>query len=236
MDEAARSALAAQHLDLVRRIAGIVHKRVSAHVEFDELIALGNLGLAEAAQRFDPSAGASFRTFAWYRIQGAILDGCRRNSNLPRRVWNRLTALGATASYLEAAHDRAAAARDQAGAATTGDRLREVQAALGAIRTMYVVSIESAPPQALVSDAPLAPETLETRDRGRALRAAVAKLPERERFLVEAHYVEGKTLLDAGAEMGLSKSWASRLHARAIDRLRELLAAEDASPAPPAPP
>ncbi|MBP6631458.1 MAG: RNA polymerase subunit sigma-70, partial [Kofleriaceae bacterium] len=49
--------------------------------------------------------------------------------------------------------------------------------------------------------------------------------PERERQLLEKHYFEGKNLLEAGAELGISKSWASRMHAQAVDRLRQLIAA-----------
>lgn len=231
MDDAARRELAAQHLGLVRHLAGLVHRRVSDYVELDELIALGNLGLAEAAQRFDPSAGASFRTFAWYRVQGAIIDGCRRNTTLPRRVWCTLTALGASAAYLEAAQARAVAARDQAGVATTADKLREVKVALQAIRTMHHVALDAVPPAALVSDTPAPSDRLDRQQDAARLRAALDRLPDRERALIVAHYVDGQTLLDAGAALGLSKSWASRLHARAIDRLRELLA-DDAGAAP----
>ncbi|MBL8328335.1 MAG: sigma-70 family RNA polymerase sigma factor [Rubrivivax sp.] len=233
MDDAQRAALAAQHLDLPRRVARVIHARVRDHLEVEELIALGNLGLAEAVDRWDPSVGTGFRGFAYYRVQGAILDGLRRNSNLPRRVWARLTALTATAEYLEAAATRDAAARQQAGAATTADKLREVQAALGAIRTMYLVSLDAVGDDALPVETPRADEALGRQRQAAALRRALAKLPERERALLTAHYVDGETLLDAGAKLGMSKSWASRLHARAVDQLRALLAAEEAPPRPP---
>lgn len=224
MDDAARAALATRHLDLPRRAAAAIHPRVREHLDLDELIALGNLGLAEAARRYDPASGASFRTFAWYRVHGAIIDAIRRMSNLPRRVWAQVTALAATAEYLEAAAARATVARDQAGAATTTDQLRAVRDALDAIRTMYVVSLDAVPADSLgTTDA--SPDTALARARLSArLGAGLAALPERERLLIQAHYVDGQTLTDAGAAMGLSKSWTSRLHARAIDRLRELLA------------
>jgi RNA polymerase sigma factor for flagellar operon FliA len=214
-------------------VARVIHARVRDHLDIDELVSLGNLGLAEAVDRWDPTQGTGFRSFAYYRVQGAILDGLRRNSNLPRRVWARLTALTATAEYLEAAATRDAAARQQAGAATTADRLREVQAALGAIRTMYLVSLDAVGDDALPLEAPRADESLGRQRQAEALRRALAKLPERERALLTAHYVDGETLLDAGAKLGMSKSWASRLHARAVDQLRGLLAAEEAAPRPP---
>ena len=103
----------------------------------------------------------------------------RRNTNLPRRVWAQLTALTATAEYLEAAGNRAAAARTAAGAPTTADRLREVQAALGAIRTMYLVSLDTVPEDRLPSDAPPLDEAIGRQRQATRLRAALAQLPER---------------------------------------------------------
>jgi len=223
VDDAERAELATRHLDLPRRAARLVYPRVREYVELDELIALGNLGLTEAAGRYDPTSGASFRTFAWYRVHGAIVDGVRRMANLPRRVWARMTALVATAEYLEAAATRATIARDTATAATTTDQLRAVKQALGAIRTMYVVSIEGSSADRVAHPGDRADAALNRAQQATKLRNALAKLPERERQLLDAHYTEGKTLLDAGAELGLSKSWASRLHARAVDRLRDLL-------------
>lgn len=220
-----RSELAARHLDLARKAASLYYPRVRAHVSYDDLVAMASVGLTEAASRFDPAVGASFKTFAWYRVQGAILDGLRRETALPRAVWARIVALRATASYLEAQAERASAAKDKAQAATTEDRLREVQAALGAIRTMYTVSIHQLEPDSLRESGESAPDTALSRERmKRALAAALETLPEKERALMHKHYVEGKSLLDAGAELGMSKSWASRLHARAVDQLRARLA------------
>ncbi len=218
-----RSELAARHLDLARRAAVLYHPRVRGHVGLDDLVAMANLGLTEAASRYDPALGAAFRTFAWYRVQGAIIDGLRRQTTLPRAVWARLVSLRATADYLETQAQRANVARDRAQEATTTDKLREVQAALGAIRTMYTVSIHEVAPDALAAPDRDHAETLIHERRRTELVTAIAALPERERQLLHKHYAEGKTLLDAGAELGMSKSWASRLHARAIDQLRARL-------------
>jgi len=224
----ARSALIERHVALPRRAAAMLHARVREHVELDELIAMGNLGLAEAAGRYDPGQGAAFATFAWYRVQGAMIDGLRRMSHLPRRVWAQIATLRAAAEYLEAQAQRADVARAQAAAPTTADRLGEVKAALGAIRTMYVVALDQVPDERLASSEVTADVELGRARQAARLRAALERLPERERALVLAHYQDDQTLQDAGAALGMSKSWASRLHARAIDRLRELLADQEA--------
>jgi RNA polymerase sigma factor FliA len=230
VDAAERARLVESHLDLSRKAAGMIYPRVKDHIEFDELVALGNSGLTEAASRFDPTRGASFSTFAWYRVQGAIIDGLRRQSNLPRRVWQKLVALRAASDYLEHRAERdAGAAQRGAKPAEGADALAAVKSAMAAIRTMYVTSLDGLREKgfdATDPDAPVADERIDIGRLSEKLRAALAALPEKERALVTKHYWEGKNLLEAGEELGISKSWASRLHAQAVERLRTIVDAE----------
>src|SRR5205823_11819145 len=71
-------------------------------------------------------------------------------------------------------------------------------------------------------------QRLELEQVKKRVRAAMEQLPEKERKLLEGYYFRGKTLEEAGAEIGQSKSWASRLHARAIEELKRILAEDDA--------
>ena len=84
-----------RNLELARKAAAVFYPRVRDHVAFEELVALANAGLAEAASRFDAARGVRFSTFAWYRVNGAIIDGLRRTTHLPRRTWAKLVALRA---------------------------------------------------------------------------------------------------------------------------------------------
>jgi RNA polymerase sigma factor FliA len=227
VEEAERARLVEGHLDIPRKAAAMLFARVKQHVEFEELVAIGNAGLAEAASRYDPSKGASFATFAWYRVQGAIVDHLRRSSSLPRRVWQKVVALRAASEYLEHRAERdTGAAQRGAPAAEGADALAAVKAALAAIRTMYVTSLEAMQEQgfdAAEPDVPPAEDRIHTGRLSKKLRAALASLPEKERALMMKHYWEGKNLLEAGAELGISKSWASRLHAQAVERLRTIV-------------
>ena len=226
MEAADRARLVEAHLDLAKKAAAMIYPRVRDHVEFDELVAYANAGLAEAAQRFDPDRGATFATFAWYRVQGSIIDGLRRASNLPRRVWQKLVALRAASEYLENRAERDAGAAQRGTAPPEGaDALGAMKAALSAIRTMYVTSLEAMREGGFdAPDAsPAADERLETGRLSEKLRKALESLPERERALVTKHYWEGKNLLEAGEELGISKSWASRLHAQAVEKLRSIV-------------
>jgi RNA polymerase sigma factor for flagellar operon FliA len=226
LSTAERARLVERHLEVARRAALMIYPRVREHIDLDELVALANSGLAEAAARYEPDRGAAFSTFAWYRVHGAILDGLRRSSNLPRRVWAKLVALRAASDYLEHRGEREIGAT-KAGAppASGAAALAQVQQALSAIRTMYVTSLEAMQDNGFdrSDDQPDAGVQL---DRGRLagkLRKALDTLPEKERALMTKHYWEGKNLLEAGAELGISKSWASRLHAQAVERLRGLV-------------
>ena len=230
VDAAERARLVEAHLDVAKKAAAMIYPRVREHVEFDELVALGNAGLAEAAQRFEPDRGATFSTFAWYRVQGSIIDGLRRASNIPRRTWAKLMALRAASEYLENRTERDTGAVQRGATAPEGaDALAAMKSAMAAIRTMYVTSLEAmraegfdtADPSAAMPDAQLHTGRLSAK-----LRKALESLPEKERALVTKHYWEGKNLLEAGEELGISKSWASRLHAQAVERLRTIVDAE----------
>ncbi len=204
----------------------MIYPRVRDHIEMDELVALGNSGLAEAAQRFDPERGASFATFAWYRVNGAIVDGLRRQTQPPRRTWAKLVALRAAGEYLEQRGEAQAGATQRGAAPAEGsDALRQIRDAMSAIRTMYVTSLDAMRDGGFdaADDAPASDARLATSRFAAKLRAAIDGLPERERALVTKHYYEGKNLLEAGAELGISKSWASRLHAQAVEKLRAIV-------------
>jgi RNA polymerase sigma factor for flagellar operon FliA len=233
-----KAQLVQRHLEIAHRAAAVIYPRVRDHVALEELVALGCAGLAEAAARYDPARGVAFATFAWYRVHGAIIDGLRTSTQLPRRTWAKLIALRAANEYLEhhGERDRAAGPSDTGPTGPTGptgeDALVAMAHALSAIRTMYVLSLDALREGGFDAAGEL-PAPAEGIDRARTaarLREAIERLPDKERAIVTKHYFEGKTLLDAGAELGLSKSWASRLHAQAVERLRTLVDPNDSEP------
>jgi RNA polymerase sigma factor for flagellar operon FliA len=230
VDPTERGRLVEAHLDLSQKAARMIYPRVRQYIEFDELVALGNSGLAEAASRFDPTRGVPFGAFAWYRVHGAVIDGLRKATALPARVWAQLVALRAASEYLEHRGERDEGAAKTGVARPSGaDALAAAKSALSAIRTMYMTSLETLREGGFdpASETKHPSDAIDTGRISRRLRQAIAELPERERALMTKHYWEGKNLLEAGAELGISKSWASRLHAQAVDRLRAIVDAED---------
>jgi RNA polymerase sigma factor for flagellar operon FliA len=229
VDGRARAQLVERNLDLARKAAALIYPRVRDHVSFEDLVAFGNAGLAEAADRYDPGRGVAFPTFAWYRVNGAIIDGLRQATQLPRRTWAKHVALRAANEYLEnrAERERGATVRG-AQPATGGDALDAVKQAMSAIRTVYVTSLEAIRDTGFdaAAEAPAIEDQLDTARMAVRLRRAIASLSDKERAIVTMHYWEGKNLLEAGAELGLSKSWASRLHAQTVEKLRSIVDAE----------
>jgi RNA polymerase sigma factor for flagellar operon FliA len=229
VDGRARAQLVERHLDLARRAAAMIHPRVREHVALEELVALANAGLAEAAHRYEPARGVAFARFAWYRVNGAILDGLRQATQLPRRTWARLVALRAASEYLENLGERERGATDRGAAPAGGaEALAQLKHTLSAIRTMYVTSLEAMRERGFdaAGDAPGAADRIDASRMARRLRDALARLPDKERALMTKHYWEGKNLVQAGAELGMSKSWASRLHAQAVEKLRAIVDAD----------
>jgi len=220
--QADRDRLVEQHLDLVQGIAVKVRAQFGKHLEHDDLVAFGNTGLIEAASRFEDGRGAAFSTFAYYRIRGAMLDGLRTMGPFSRADIRHQRAAERGHAYLQDHADNAAS--QDPGSQTKGDVLANIAEALSGLATITLVSLdlpdaaEPADPSAIQADAALSDAQQSER-----IRQAVKSLPDKERQLMEAHYFGDKNLMEAGAEMGLSKSWACRLHARAVSLLRKRL-------------
>ena len=210
-----------EHRPLVTRIVARLRARYELTGEQDDLMAYGFQGLLEARSRFDPSRGVQFNTFAYYRVRGAVIDGVRASGRLPARAYQKLKAAQAALYLGEAEADaRAADPARRTDRARSAAALRE---AVGKLTTSYVASAvgqeedrpDESPEAILVHE--------ETR---RRLRSLLGTLPEREAALVRGFYFEGRRFDHVAEELGISKSWASRLHGKALARLREGLESE----------
>lgn len=207
-----------EHQPLVKKIAHRVRAELDLTCELDDLIAFGYHGLLEARQRFDATRGVQFTTFAYYRVRGSILDGVRKMAYLPRRVHQKRRAAEALDWAIESkGEERAANPEATADAEAT---LAAVDDVLGKITATFMLA-------AVGQDESASPESPEEQLIGatekQRLRNALDVLPERELIVVRGMYFEGRNLDDIGAELGISKSWACRIHTRALGLLREVL-------------
>jgi len=220
LDQTERNQIIEENLGYVRALAVQVKRELSSALDLDELVAYGSKGLVEAADRFDPTRGVAFSTFAYYRIRGAIFDGLRQTGWLRRGDHARFAA--AANEYLSNAGDRQPAAGDPPSSAAT--ELSELGQTVGDLVTIFLTSMSSATREDLPDTSQRDAGTrLEEQETIVVLRRALASLPDKERRILELYYYEDQSLVEAGRTLGLSKSWSSRLHARAIRLLGEEL-------------
>lgn len=195
---------------LVRTIAWRIHQRLPKTVDLDDLIGYGQVGLAEAARDFDERKGHQFVTYAWYRVRGAILDG------LSRMTWF------SPADYHSGRYEAAANAvltseLSNADGTQQVDWFTRTSRSLGAAFVLTAFSGTMGEPGEPAIEDPRSP--LESNELQTSVRKAIATLPEAERSMIEGVYFEGLTITQAGERQHIDKSWASRLHGRALELL-----------------
>jgi RNA polymerase sigma factor for flagellar operon FliA len=219
-----RDQLVEQHLPLVHSIAAKLRGRLGKTMEPGDLIGYGTQGLVEAAKKYDPKHGVAFSTFAYYRIRGAMFDGMRTMAWYSRSDYARFRAEERENEYLANAADRDGAERAARPTAATdkAEILGDIADLLGGVAAVHIASLHAAHDLADDRAAPADDLAASAEERAK-VREALDKLPKKERQLLDLYYFGDMSLDAAGAKLGLSKSWASRLHARAIGLLREAL-------------
>lgn len=210
-----------EELDLVDLIARQVFRSVRGYVEFDDLLSAGREGLLEASRRYDPSRGLMFKTFASHRIRGAMVDRVRNVAALPRRAFERLVAIDAASRIDEGELEFTLANPDMT--PEDADDTLDNQLALAATACALGMVGQTVTPDvhAFAQTAVETPEEQVARaELLEYLRQAIDAIKvEREAEVLRMHYFEGMTIEAIGVELGADKSWVSRLHRRAMDRL-----------------
>jgi RNA polymerase sigma factor for flagellar operon FliA len=214
VDSPAVLARVREGLPLVEIICHQIRRQLSLVVRMDDLVSYGREGLLAAARSFDPERGVPFRRWANIRVRGAVIDGVRASSSVPRSVYARLRPVEGA--------EGVAGGSDQAPDLTL--RAEEADRRLGEYLASAATAIAlgfgadgANEPGEPMDRSPSVEETLVQKELFTAIRAAMTALPDAERTLLQRHYFDGVTFEQAAEELGLSKSWASRLHARAVE-------------------
>jgi RNA polymerase sigma factor for flagellar operon FliA len=218
-----RDELIEQYRDYVDVVVSrLIRKMGLPSHQKDDFIAAGYLGLVEAAGKYDARKCPDFKGYAFLRIRGAIIDSIRRNCLVSGSSYRKIRALQlAHEQRMEEweASDRAVASKSDAGAPK------------GAIDTLLQGATIFKLAGLLAKDELAGdvddqdPETiLELREKREKIRALVATLPEKQRTVIEHMYFQERSLSETAKEVaGLSKSWVSRIHDKALETLRDKL-------------
>jgi RNA polymerase sigma factor for flagellar operon FliA len=228
---AAQEQLMIDHLPIVRFIARRIHERLPQHVPLEDLLSAGVVGLMDAFSKFDPEKQVQFRSYAQFRIRGAILDSLRTLDWSPRELRRKGRAVEQAIQTLTARCRRPPS--DVEIAAELGIKLAEYQNLLGDLKgleigTLHAERSEDSGEEELAylpnrpEDDPLF-RCLHGEMRQR-LADAVGELPERERLVMTLYYYEELTMKEIGLILGVVESRVSQIHASAVLHLRAKLA------------
>ena len=235
IDPEKRNELITQCTPLIKYIALRLASRLPSHVAVDDLISCGIIGLIDAIDKFDLSKNVQFKTYAEFRIKGAMLDELRSQDWIPRSVRRKVTELEKTYHELERKLGRPAT--DEEMAKTLNMDMTEFHKLLNdtksisfmdidVLRQKTLDSLSNSMVDTLISDKsdPVAAQSItEIRN---LLAKAIGELPEKERLTVTLYYFEELTMKEIGQVLDYTESRISQMHSKAMLRLRSKLKKE----------
>jgi RNA polymerase sigma factor for flagellar operon FliA len=232
-DQKVRDRLILTYAPLVKYVAGRLGSGLPAHVDDDDLVSYGLLGLMGAIERYDPDRDVKFETYAIARIKGSIIDELRAMDWVPRSVRARARDIERTIAELEARLGRAPNDEEISGKlGMTEDELNESlseisRTSIAALDELWTVSA-GGDQIALIdtiedTQGPNPQSALAETELREAIGEAIARLPEREKLVVTLYYYEELTLREIGEVLGVTESRVSQLHTKAVLRLKARL-------------
>lgn len=216
--QAERDWLIEKHKPLVLHLAKKISNSLPFAPDFEDLVAYGQLGLIEASERFDSTRGNSFGTFAFYRIRGAIYDGLREMGAISRSRQFRF-ASNANEMLMTEADD----AIHETGAATVDDEVQSIEKIVDNLIPIYFLSLDAEGAMEVKDDTAFKHADFEQRDLLAAVKRVLEEIEPEESELLKKIYFKNLSMTELAAQMGVTKSWVSRLHARAVKHLQTAL-------------
>ena len=219
-----------EHLPIVRFLARRIHERLPQHVEIEDLFSAGVVGLLDAFSKFDATKKVQFRSYAQFRIRGAILDSLRTLDWSPRELRRKGRAIEEAIRTLNLRLGHAPTEPEVAG--ELGIALEAYQHLLGELKGLEIGTLnmernEDSGEEELAyipgrpEDDPLF-HCLRSEMEER-LSGAISELPERERLVMTLYYYEELTMREIGLALGVVESRVSQIHASAVLHLRSAL-------------
>jgi len=231
LDEQERNRLLMEELPQVRYIARHIHDRLPQHVPLDDLVHAGVLGLMDALQKYNSSKNVQFKTYAKFRIRGAILDSLREMDWSPRDLRRKARQLEEVATRLSTEFGRAATEQELAAALeiTLDDFHHMLNELEGLdIGSLQVENSSDGREEDLCDFLPGDPEQspyfqcLKAEMRG-MLAKAIGELGDKEQQVLSLYYYEELTMKEVGTVLHIGESRVSQIHSLAIVRLRARL-------------
>jgi RNA polymerase sigma factor for flagellar operon FliA len=226
-----RDRLLLEHLPTVRFVARRIHERLPQHVDMEDLVSAGMVGLIDAFSKFDHAKQVQFKSYAQFRIRGAILDSLRTLDWSPRELRRKGRAIEETIRSLTQQLGRAPSENEIAAGMEVS--LSDYQQLLGDLKGLEIGSLnlernedggddELSYLPGTESDEPLF-RCLKGELRQRLI-DAIETLPDKERMVLTLYYYEELTMKEIGLTLGVVESRVSQIHSAAVVRLRAAMA------------
>jgi RNA polymerase sigma factor for flagellar operon FliA len=220
-------ALIMKYAPLIKYIATRIAARLPMHIEIQDLINSGVLGLMDAIQKFDPAKEVKFETYAEYRIKGSILDSLRALDWVPRSVRKVATMLENTYADLEKKLGRPAQDEEVAEAMDVDvDKLHKLMSRVSHVSMVSLERDSRNSTQTSLLDRLISPgdvtgfDKLDTEELRDVLAESIERLPEKEQTVVALYYYDEMTMKQIGKVLNLTESRVSQIHTKAVLRLR----------------
>ncbi len=227
MDAAERDRLLLEHLPTVRYLARRIHERLPQHVELDDLVSAGMVGLIDAFNKFDHRKKVQFKSYAQFRIRGAILDSLRILDWSPRELRRKGRAVQEAMQALTHRFGRTPSEQEIAGEMNLG--LNAYQQLLGELKGLEIGSLNTEHTEdsgeeelAYIAGSPEDDPLFRCLqgEMTQRLADAIEDLPEKERMVLTLYYYEELTMKEIGLALGVVESRVSQIHSSAVLRLR----------------
>jgi len=228
---ARRDRIVLEHLPLVKAIAVRVHENLPVHVDLDDLVHAGVLGLFDAAGKFNPEKQVAFSSYAKHRIKGAILDSLRQLDWASRDLRRRHKQVEAATRELAATLQRTPTESEVAQKLGIDvERWRQMMVDLRSVGLISASSRTAEHDDLPAPDFPSKPETqpdnMCSREQMRSvLGVAMKTLPERYQKVVFLYYTNEMTMKEIGGILGINESRVSQIHKSALEKMQVVLQA-----------
>jgi len=212
-----------EHSQLVEKIALHIKRRLPSHIELEDLLQAGFVGLLEARKQFKPDMGASFETFSSIRIKGSIIDSLRKNSWGSRETLKNMRHMNEAISKVEQRHQRPATAEEIA--AELGISMEVHLEICQQINIYNVISMDivDADQSQIGNDVDDPLILNEKEDTLLYIKNVLTTFPEREQLVLSLYYIEEFTFKEIGEILELTEARICQIHGRAISKLQEKL-------------
>jgi RNA polymerase sigma factor for flagellar operon FliA len=222
-----------KYAPLIRYVADRLAARLPSHISKEDLFSSGILGLIDAVDKYNPDRNTMFKTYAEFRIKGAMLDELRSLDWVPRSIRKKSSQLEKVFQNLEAELGRPAT--DEEAAKAMGMTLEDYQKLIDEVKGVSMVDLEAFRQAGqgrertdlfeLMADesSPDALAALGVVEVRNVVAQAIEKLPEKERLVVSLYYYEELTMKEIGLTLGYTESRISQLHTKAILRMKAKL-------------